>query len=184
MADIKQGAEWLLDGHLIKRKNKNFMIHYDYNKQDEEFGLTLEDLRSNDWLIHKRNFTPTKPNYTMYLFINKKYKMKKDELTKKIADGACFGVLNTDAEVIKQWINNGFNKIILKADDDYHIKDIQHTLIKYGIKSYIITDKNSGVNIALGVQIIDKNKYIEYFNRFETKKKNFFVWLFNRNKKK
>ena len=58
MADIKQVAEWMLEGHLVKRKSKQFLIHYDYNKPEEEFNLTIDDLRSTDWEIHKRKFSP------------------------------------------------------------------------------------------------------------------------------
>jgi len=171
MVDIKQAAEWMLEGHLIKRKSKEFLIVYDYNKPEEEFGLNIDDLRANDWEINKRKFAPVKADYIMYIFANKKHKMSPGKLSKMVADGACFGALNTDKETVRQWIQQGFNKTIFEIMDEYQLKEIQHNLIKLGVESYIILDKDADVNTALGVQIVDKNKYKEFFDKYKLYKK-------------
>jgi peptidyl-tRNA hydrolase len=170
MSNVNEAADWMLEGHEVSSDNKNYYV-YDYNAPNEEFAMTITELRANTWKITKNNKMPTKPEYIMYIFANKKYKMSPGKLSKQVADGACFGALNTDKETTRQWIQSGFNKMILEVADEYELKDIQKLLVKYDIASYLITDKTTGTCTALGVQIVDKNKYNEFFSKYRLYKK-------------
>jgi peptidyl-tRNA hydrolase, PTH2 family len=179
MVDIKQASDYMLEGHQITCDDKNFYF-YDYNKPEEEFNLTLNEIRSNKWKISKKNFVPIKPNYIMYVFANKNIKMSPGKLASQVAHGACFAQLHSNNDIIKQWINKGFTKIILQVKDEYELKEIKNQLLKLGIQSTLITDEGrteipSGSITALGVEVIDKNKYIEFFQKFKLYKNESFL---------
>jgi len=195
VVDIKQAANWMLDGHQISREGKGYYFCYDYNEPNEEFGLTLDDLRATDWKINKKFFVQTKPNLVMYVFANKEAKMSPGKLSAQVAHGACFAQLNSDQTVIKDWIKSGFTKVILEVKDEYALKEVKNQLIKEGVRSYLITDSGkteiaSGTVTALGVQILDKNKYNDFFNKYKLYKKEswwtkFISWfkkIFKKNK--
>ena len=190
MSTVIDGANWMLEGHRVTSDDKNF-YHYDYNNPNEEFGMTITELRANTWKIAKRNAMPTRPEYIMYIFANNKHKMSPGKLSKQVADGACFGALNTNKDIVHAWIQSGYNKLILEAKDDYELTDIKNNLLRLGIDSFIIKDKIAEINTALGVQIVDKNKYNEFFSKYKLYKKTslwdkikeLFKKLFNKNKK-
>lgn len=112
-------------------------------------------------------------NPVMYLFVNKGLGMSPGKMAAQVAHAACLAQRGSNPEMVEDWYKFGFyTKLVMQADDEQHLTNIQKYLTDRNIKTFLIIDegrteiKKHSIT-ALGVEVIDKNQLGEIFKEFD-----------------
>lgn len=114
----------------------------------------------------------TKVEPVMYIFLNKGIKMSKGKIAVQAAHASCKAMVISKPEILKEWDNGPFVKIMLEALNDKHIYTIEKYLNDNNIHCITICDEGRteiepGSITALGVEIIDREKYKPIMSGFK-----------------
>jgi PTH2 family peptidyl-tRNA hydrolase len=117
-------------------------------------------------------------NPVMYIFANRGLKMSPGKLAAQCCHAAIEAYIVSDDDMIRRWRHGGhYTKIILQAEDEQQMANIEQYLQERGFKTKQIIDEGRTEvrpfsRTALGVAIVDKDKphVAESFSEFRTYK--------------
>jgi PTH2 family peptidyl-tRNA hydrolase len=117
-------------------------------------------------------------NPVMYIFVNRGLKMSHGKMAAQACHAAIEAYNISDESIIRRWYHGGhYTKIILQAEDEQQMANIEQYLKERGFKVKQIIDEGRTevrpfTRTALGVEIVDKDKphVAESFSEFRTYK--------------
>ena len=98
--------------------------------------------------------------------------MSKGKIAVQAAHSACKAMIISEAEILRDWNNGSFVKIMLEALSDKHIYTIEKYLNDNDIHCVTICDEGRteiepGSVTALGVEILDREKCKDIMKGFK-----------------
>ncbi len=108
----------------------------------------------------------------MYLFANKSIKMNSGKLAVQISHAAVKSYINSKNDIRDFWDRGSYVKILLSAKNSTELIKIKHSLEKIGLSSGLIIDEGRteikpNTITALGVEIVDKKRYEDFFKKYQ-----------------
>jgi len=108
----------------------------------------------------------------MYIFLNKGIKMSKGKIAVQAAHAAILAYQISKEDIKKKWDETSYVKIMLEALGEKHIYATKEYLKSKEINSVVIADEGRtevepGSVTALGIEILDREKYKEILGGFK-----------------
>lgn len=119
-----------------------------------------------------------KTNPVQYIFANRGACMSPAKLAAQVAHAAVLSAFDSEPELVKQWMTSGhYTKIVLLAEDEQQLDNIQEYLKERGIDTYMVIDEGRTevrpfTKTAMACGIVDKSdeKIQGIFGEFKTYK--------------
>jgi peptidyl-tRNA hydrolase len=116
---------------------------------------------------------------TQYIFINRGANMSAAKMAAQASHASILSYI-WSAESLpglaKEWLNSGhYTKIILLAEDEQQLDNINDYLIERSFKTFMVIDEGRTevrpfTKTALGVQLVDKDEVQDIFGEFKVYK--------------
>jgi PTH2 family peptidyl-tRNA hydrolase len=101
--------------------------------------------------------------YKMVIVIRKDLNIRMGKLAVQVGHGVAISMYNSDPTLVKNWMDEGMKKVVLRASDAYELEELEKECNVVGIKCYSIVDlgltqliPNTKTGIVIGIDTVEK----------------------------